>query len=79
MSPGPQEAKMQAMANKQPKQKRGRGRPRGPEKVVLYLEIPPDIKERMEAAAAKDRRSLTAEVTIALEEFLARHEEGGGK
>ena len=67
---------MLAMKN-QPR--RGRGRPKGPAKVALYLEIPPDIKAAMEEAAAEDRRSLTAEVTIALEEFLARRQEGGGK
>ena len=66
---------------KKPKQpvKRGPGRPRGPERVVLYVEVPPNLKARMEAAAVRDHRSLSGEVTHALEEFLARREEGGAR
>jgi GH18 family chitinase len=72
------EATMDAMTKKQPK--RGRGRPKGPERVALYVEILPDLKEQLEAAAAEDRRSLTTVVIIALEEFLARRvQEGGAK
>jgi hypothetical protein len=68
---------MLAMKKKPKPEKRGPGRPRGPERVVLYVEIPPDIKARMEEAAVKDHRSLSGEVTLALEEFLARRTEGG--
>ena len=77
----PQGADMPDRSSKQPK--RGPGRPKGPAKQALYLEVPADVKQAMEVAAAEDRRSLTAEVTIALEEFLARRQarrqEGGAE
>jgi predicted transcriptional regulator len=54
-------------------------------KETLYVELPEELrlKERMEALADAHRRSMSGEVIVALEEYLARHEtkeEGeGGK
>ena len=62
---------MRAMAKK-----KGPGRPKGPDKVALYLEIPPDLKDRLDALARANYRTLTAECMRIFEEALARHEAG---
>jgi predicted DNA-binding protein len=43
-------------------------------KVVLHTEVPPEVKTRMERLAKKHRRSTAAEVTVALEAWIERHE-----
>jgi hypothetical protein len=53
-----------------------RGRPKGPEKVTLYVEVPPEIKAEMERLAQVTRRSLTNEVIIALEQYIASKKGG---
>jgi hypothetical protein len=49
---------------------------RGENPVVRYLgvRIPDELFEAVKAAAERDRRTLTAWVTIALEQHLARQE-----
>jgi hypothetical protein len=42
-------------------------------KVVLYVEVPPDVKAEMERLAELHNRRLAGEVTTALQEYIARH------
>lgn len=44
------------------------------DKAVIYLEVPPVIKELMEGLAREHNRRLTGECIQALQEYLARHE-----
>lgn len=58
------------MTKKRPTKKRPE---EDPDKVVLYTEVPPYIKEQMEELAAEHDRKLTGEVIQALKEYLAKH------
>jgi hypothetical protein len=49
------------------------------EKAVLYIEVPPWIKEAMEEIAAENDRKLTGEVIQALKAHLERHGRGPAK
>jgi hypothetical protein len=42
-------------------------------KVVLYVEVPPKVKQEMERLAERHNRRLAGEVTTALQEYIARH------
>jgi hypothetical protein len=44
-----------------------------PAKVVLYLEVPPALKEVMDALAQEHNRKLVGECIQALQEYAARH------
>jgi len=46
-------------------------RPRPGEWAVMYLEVPPELKEKMQVKADRNRRSLTAEAIVALESYTA--------
>jgi hypothetical protein len=60
-----------------PKKPKGRPRnPKPPEKAVIYVEVPPGLKEDMERLAAAHNRKLTGEVIQALQEYLAKHRAG---
>lgn len=41
---------------------------------TLYLRIPPELKERIQAVALKNRRKLNAQVELMIEEWLDEHE-----
>jgi hypothetical protein len=47
-------------------------RKRPGEWTVLYVEVPPALKAQMQAKADENRRSLAAEVMIALEKHVGR-------
>jgi hypothetical protein len=51
-----------------------------PEKVVIYLEVLPALKERLRRLGALPHRNrkVTAEATVALYEYLAREEKKEG-
>jgi hypothetical protein len=57
------------------------GKPADPEKVVIYIEVAPWIKQAMEEIAAEHDRSLTGEATVALKQYIEAHkrEKGGAK
>lgn len=42
------------------------------------LRLPPEVKDELEKLAEKNRRSLNAEITVRLEENLAREKENCG-
>jgi hypothetical protein len=46
-------------------------RPRPGEWAVIYAEVPPELKGKLLAMANRSRRSLTAELTVALESYTA--------
>ena len=46
-------------------------RKRPGEWAVLYVEVPPELKAKMQAIADRHRRSLTAELIVALEAYTA--------
>jgi hypothetical protein len=50
--------------------------PKRPGKRVLYIELPEEFVDRVEALADRNHRTLTGEVTLALENHLAKHEQG---
>jgi hypothetical protein len=43
-------------------------------KETLYIEIPGDLKKQMGTLATLHTRSLTGEVVVALQEYLAKHQ-----
>ncbi len=45
-----------------------------PPKATLYVEIDPDLKERLEASAERNQRKIVGEVSIALEYYLSATE-----
>jgi hypothetical protein len=45
-------------------------------KAVIYLEVPPALKEDMDRLARLHNRRLTGECIQALQEYLARHQPG---
>jgi hypothetical protein len=57
--------------------KQGRvGRPKKPEnegRVPLFVEIDPALKKALEGMASKNRRTLTAEVTVIFEQAAKVH------
>jgi hypothetical protein len=66
---------MPLMAKKQPKKGQSAPEP----KAVIYVEVPPALKGRMEELAAAHNRKLTGEVITALQEYIRRHEREGGQ
>ena len=62
---------MQLMSKKKPETgSRGRGRPRGQQRVPLSMRLPPQIIELLQRLADANRRPLTTEAEIAFEEHL---------
>lgn len=47
--------------------------------VPLNLRIPEELNERLRERAKQTRRTLTMELIIALENYLAQSQEPGGK
>jgi hypothetical protein len=45
----------------------------GPDRAVIYLEVPPVLKELMEGLAREHNRKLTGECIQAMQEYLARY------
>jgi predicted transcriptional regulator len=58
------------------KKKPTRGGP--PQKAVLYVEIDPDLKERLVRLADLRSRKITAEAVLALRRYVAEEEEKEG-
>jgi predicted transcriptional regulator len=56
----------------QRKKPAGRKRERG-EVATIMVEVSLDLKAAIEALSRKNRRTRTAELTIALEEYLTKH------
>jgi predicted transcriptional regulator len=50
----------------------------GEKKKVLYVEIPADLKDRLENLARLRARKITAEATIALRQYVEREEKREG-
>jgi len=46
-----------------------------PKTDPTYVRLPVDVKQRMEELADKHRRNFSVEITIALEEYIAKHAE----
>lgn len=59
------------MANE--RKRKGPGRPSAGEKVTMFLEVPPWLKEAFEALAVEHQRSTNGEAIVALKEYAARH------
>lgn len=45
-----------------------------PPKAALYVEIPADLKKRLDSLAHRRKRKLTAEVEMALERYVDEEE-----
>jgi hypothetical protein len=41
----------------------------------LAVVCPPEIRDRIRALAARERRSISAQIVLAIEEHLAKHEQ----
>jgi hypothetical protein len=52
-----------------------------PDKVVIFVEVAPWIKQAMEEIATEHERSLTGEATVAFKQYIEAHkkEKGGAK
>lgn len=42
--------------------------------IPVYLRLPKDVKKAIEELAREHRRPFTTEVTIAIEEYLEKHD-----
>jgi len=49
-----------------------------PAKAALYVEIPADLKQRLDKLAERRMRKLNAEVTIALQKYVEAEEKADG-
>jgi hypothetical protein len=58
--------------------KRG-SNPADPEKVVIYVEVAPWIKQAMEEIATEHDRSLTGEATVAFKQYIKAHKKDKGR
>jgi hypothetical protein len=56
------------------KKKTEAGKKDGGDKSVIYLEVPPQVKEIMERLAREHNRKLTGECIQALQDYMARYE-----
>ena len=53
-------------------QKRGRGRPKGPDVAKLNVEIRPDIRQRLDAYKSEKKWTLKVAVETILDEHLPK-------
>ena len=53
----------------------------GPDKAVIFVEVPLWIKQAMEEIATEHERSLTGEATVAFKQHIEAHkkERGGAR
>jgi len=52
-------------------------KPADPEKVVIYVEVAPWIKQAMEEIATEHERSLTGEATVAFKQYIEANRQEG--
>jgi hypothetical protein len=50
-----------------------------PEKVVIYVEVAPWIKQAMEEIATEHDRSLTGEATVAFKQYIEAYKKDKGR
>jgi hypothetical protein len=64
---------MRTTMAKKKNQDETRGRKAGPRRAAVGLRLPVELVEKLDELVRKTRRSRSTEVTIALEEHLARN------
>jgi hypothetical protein len=69
------QATIDRMGDRNKKPRRGKGRPKDPKNVgvvPLFIEVEPDLKAALEKSARNERRTLKAQLTLLIEEAMAR-------